>query len=97
MLGPEQDKCVQDYIRQIGACLLAVHDQTKPQAQARLHQLTFEAIRIVGRRLRLNPTGHRALITSDARSPSHAAGDKLNPQFYVALLVWFPSKWQFSA
>ena len=78
---------VQDYIREIGACLLQLPAQTGSAVGNRMHQLTFEAIRLVGRRLRLNPAGHRALITSGARSPSHASEDKLKPDFYVQLLV----------
>lgn len=75
-----------DYIREIGACLLQLHGQAGSVSVSRAHQLVFEAIRLVGRRLRLNPTGHRALITSDARSPSHVAEDKLKPEFYISLL-----------
>ena len=82
---------MQDYIREIGACLLQLHGQAGSVSVSRAHQLVFEAIRLVGRRLRLNPTGHRALITSDARSPSHVAEDKLKPEFYISLLVCMPS------
>ena len=51
-----------------------------------MHQLTFEAIRLVGRRLRLNPSGHRALLSSNA-SLAHAPIDTLQPQYYTHLLV----------
>ena len=76
----------QEYIRQMGACLLQMHSGTGSAAEARLHQLTFEAIRLVGRRLRLNPSGHRALLSSNA-SLAHAPTDKLQPQHYAHLLV----------
>lgn len=51
-----------DYIREIGRCLLQLPGQDSDVAQNRLHQLTFEAIRLIGRCLRLIPDdGHRAL------------------------------------
>ena len=72
----------------MGACLLRLRPDTGTDnaAETRLNQLTFEAIRLVGRRLRLNPIGHRALVSSNA-SPAHAAAEKLQPHFYVHLLV----------
>ena len=70
----------------MGACLLQMHSQADSVAEARMHQLTFEAIRLVGRRLRLNPSGHRALLSSNA-SLAHAPTDKLQPQYYTHLLV----------
>ena len=77
---------VQEYIRQMGACLLQLDPGVANAVESRLHQLTFEAIRLVGRRLRLNPSGHRALISSNA-SPAHAAAEKLQPHYYIHLLV----------
>lgn len=70
----------------MGACLLQMHPDADNAVESRLHQLTFEAIRLVGRRLRLNPSGHRALISSIA-SPAQAAAEKLQPQYYIHLLV----------
>ena len=71
---------LQDYIREIGCCLLQLPGQDGDVAQNRLHQLTFEAIRLIGRRLRLIPDdGHRALTMG--------AKNKLKPEFYVHLLV----------
>ena len=78
--------CSQEYIRQMGACLLQMPSGTGSAAEPRLHQLTFEAIRLVGRRLRLNPSGHRALLSSNA-SCAHAPTHKLQPQHYTHLLV----------
>ena len=75
---------MQEYIREIGCCLLQLPGQDG-DVQNRLHQLTFEAIRLIGRRVRLNPDdGHRALTMG--------AKTKLKPEFYVHLLVsqvWF--------
>ncbi len=78
---------VQDYIHEIGSCLLQLSGQEGSGVQNRLHQLTFEAIRLVGRRLRLNLAGHRALISTGVGSPPQAARAKLKPDFYVHLLV----------
>lgn len=75
-----------DYIHEIGSCLLQLPAQEGTGVQNRLHQLTFEAIRLVGRRLRLNLTGHRALISTGSGSPSQAARAKLKPEFYGHLL-----------
>lgn len=74
------------YIHEIGSCLLQLPGQEGNRVQNRLHQLTFEAIRLVGRRLRLNLTGHKALISPGLGSPSQAAGAKLKPEFYIHLL-----------
>ena len=71
---------LQDYIREIGCCLLQLPGQVGDVAKNRLHQLTFEGIRLVGRRLRLVPDdGHRALTMG--------AIYKLKSEFYVHLLV----------
>lgn len=71
---------MQGYIREIGYCLLQLPGQDGDVAQHRLHQLTFEAIRLVGRRIRLIPDdGHRALTVG--------AKNTLKPEFYVHLLV----------
>lgn len=78
---------LQEYIHEIGSCLLQLPGQEGNSVQNRLYQLTFEAIRLVGRRLRLNLTGHRALISTGVGSPSLAARAKLKPEFYVHLLV----------
>ncbi|KAL0038850.1 hypothetical protein WJX79_010660 [Trebouxia sp. C0005] len=75
-----------EYIHEIGSCLLQLPGQEGNTVQNRLHQLTFEAIRLVGRRLRLNLTGHRALISTGVGSPSQAARAKLKPEFYAHLL-----------
>jgi len=71
---------LQDYIREIGCCLIQLPGQVGGVAQNRLHQLTFEAIRLIGRRVRLTADdGHRALTMG--------AKNKLKPEFYVHLLV----------
>ncbi|KAL0025013.1 hypothetical protein WJX77_011585 [Trebouxia sp. C0004] len=76
-----------DYVQEIGSSLLQLPGQEGNSVQNRLHQLTFEAIRLVGRRLGLNLTGHRALISPGLGSPSQAPPAKLKPEFYVKLLL----------
>lgn len=83
----EEQLSLQDYIHEIGSCLLQLPGQEGNSVQNRLHQLTFEAIRLVGRRLRLNLTGHRALISTGGGSPSQVPRAKMKPEFYVHLLV----------
>ncbi len=71
---------LQDYIREIGYCLIELPGQDGNVAQNRLHQLTFEAVRLIGRRLRLIPDDGRRALTMGAKN-------KLKPEFYIHLLV----------
>lgn len=82
MLHVETIDCVLGritYVR-LGAVCFSCLGRTVMLRKNKLHQLTFEAIRLIGRRLRLIPDdGHRALTMG--------AKNKLKPEFSVHLLV----------
>ena len=77
--------CLQDYNREIGACMLHLKEHEDPVVPARMQDLAIEALNVTGRTM-LKPTNHRAILNSrldDATPVSHKPGKA----FYQGVLV----------
>ena len=77
--------CLQDYNREIGACMLHLKEHEDPVVLARMQNLDIDALNVTGRTM-LKPTNHRAILNSrldDATPVSHKPGKA----FYQGVLV----------
>ena len=76
---------VQEYVKEIGACLIQLYAATDSAVKSRMNRLVFEAIRLAGRRLRFKPAEHRIHAT-EVNTPCCGPTDTLT-QIYKDLLV----------
>ena len=77
--------CLQDYNREIGACMLHLKEHEDPVVLARMQDLAIEALNVTDRTM-LKPTNHRAILNSrlDDATP---VSQKLGKAFYQGVLV----------
>ncbi len=87
--------CLQEYVRQIGGCLLQLGEstssgsQTVQDATSALQLLTVEAANVLGCLLS-DPVANKTLISTRLDEGHHqTAGQGLDAEFYANLVVSF--------
>ena len=78
--------CFQEYIREIGACLIQLEQTQDKGAQAVMEKLTVEASRLLGSVKLLNLDVHNAMLDGKL-DPSLANTHRLGTVFYSNLTV----------
>lgn len=82
--------CVQEYIRETGACLIQLGQTQDKAAQARMEKLAVEASRLLGCVKLLNHDVHKAMLDGKL-DPSSANTHRLGTAFYTNLTVSSPT------
>lgn len=77
---------VQEYIREIGACLIQLEQQPEPVVQSLMEKLTVESSRIIGCVKLLNHDVHNAMLAGKL-DPGLGNTHKLGAAFYTNLTV----------
>lgn len=77
---------LQDYMREIKACMNSLQDNADPGIVHRMEQLTFEAVRLRGKSLKQIPSANKESSYGALKQPC-TEKDKLGPSFYALLLV----------
>ena len=82
---------LQEYMYEIGACLLQLDIADDADASTRLHKLTSEAMNLIATRTRLDRSVLNAVMHQDVLTLSSAGHDpfahKLDGDFYTQILV----------
>jgi len=82
---------LQEYIYEIGACLLQLDIADDADASTRLHKLTSEAMNLIATRTRLDRSVLNAVMHQDVLTLSSVGNDpfahKLDGDFYTQILV----------
>ncbi len=82
---------LQEYMYEIGACLLQLDIADDADASARLHKLTSEAMNLIATRTRLDRSVLNAVMHQDVLTLSSVGRDpfahKLDGNFYTQILV----------
>ena len=82
---------LQEYMYEIGACLLQLDIADDADASTRLHKLTSEAMNLIATRTRLDRNVLNAVMHQDVLSLSSVGNDpfahKLDGDFYTQILV----------
>ena len=92
-LGPlwKVSLILQEYIYEIGACLLQLDIADDVDASTRLHKLTSEAMNLIATRTRLDRSVLNAVMHQDVLTLSSVGNDpfahKLDGDFYTQILV----------
>ena len=78
---------VQEYIREIGACLIQLEQKQDLITQHLMEKLTVESSRLIGLIKLLNHDVHQAMLDGKL-DPNLANTHKLGSAFYTNLTVW---------